>query len=273
METAEPIAIAELLPGHQVHQEKSINPVYKAQVHIDGKGELSAFVKSLPDRELLMECLCAKIGRLLGLPIPRPLLVIAAPDSCPPGHDIKKPLFGSETLEHPSARRFVCPYGEIDRSLYHLFIEKLNNWKQLADAALFDEHFANHDRHGGNYLFDGETLYLIDHGLAFHKIFTHQMSAQDPVPDNDFMSILSRQDEISRRRAYRSLQKTLAKLGQIDIDTTYHHSLYERYADDLDVGKKTLEIYRKRIEYITDIVSEKLGIKTNGNLNKEFGSW
>jgi|GEM_PF-634512 len=269
----EPITVAELLPGYEPYHDKNVNPVYKAQVHTDGQGEISAFVKSIPDHELLMECVCALIGRALGLPIPKPLLVIAAPDSCPARHDIRKPLFGSEAIDHPSARRFVCPSGDIDPHLYQFFCAHLEQWKQLKEAALFDEQIANSDRNGGNYLFDGQQFYLIDHGLAFAGLFHNVISASQPVPDNLFLSILSSQDEVSRKRTQKQLRTPLAALGRVDIQQAYDHSLFNHYADDLSIGENMIEFYRQRIDHISDIMSQQLGIKPHDNLLDAYGTW
>jgi hypothetical protein len=187
----EHITIAELLPGYEPYYEKNVNAVYKAQVHTDDQGEVSAFVKSIPDHELLMECICALIGRALNLPIPKPLLIVAKQDSCPPGHDLNKPLFGCEEIQHPSVRRFVCPNGDVDPHLNQLFIEKITTWKQLVDAALFDEQIANCDRHVGNFLFDGKEFHLIDHGLAMYALFNKAMTIDSPTSNNLFFQILS----------------------------------------------------------------------------------
>ncbi len=267
----EPITIAELLPGYEPYHEKNVNSVYKAQVHTDDQGEISAFVKSIPDHELLMECICALVGRALKLPIPKPLLVIVKPDSCPPGHDLRKPLFGCEEIQHPSVRRFVCPDGDIDPHFYQLFIDKISAWKQLADAALFDEQIANCDRNSGNYLFDGKTFHLIDHGLAMYILFNEAITIDSPIPDNSFLQILAQQDEISRKRSQNQIKPLLAQLGRIDISKAYEFSLFEKYADDPGLGQKMIETYRKRIEYITDIVFTQLGFKPE-NYN-EYGTW
>lgn len=269
----EKITIAELLPSYEAYQHDNVNPVYKAQVHTDSEGEISAFVKSIPDHELLMECVCALLGRSFGLPIPKPLLVVTDPETCPPNHDVSKPLFGCEELQHPSVRRFVCPYGDKDPHLFSFFIAKLKQWKHLHGAALFDEHMANGDRHGGNYLFDGKEFYLIDHGLAFKDLFNGKMSAEMPLNDNSFFSFLAEQDDLSRRRSLNKLKKLLAEFGLLNIDEIYNASLHEAYSDNKALGEKMVDIYLKRIEHITEIVLNQLGFSDPyANIN-EYGSW
>lgn len=47
----------------------------QAQVRLEDT-ETSAIIKRLPERSLAVECLCAQIGRALGLHIPRPMILI-----------------------------------------------------------------------------------------------------------------------------------------------------------------------------------------------------
>lgn len=120
----------------------------RAQVKI-GNEEADAIAKRLPERELLVECLCAQIGRALGLPIPRPMILM----------DAQRELwFGAQRLEHPDLRR------ESDAAHW---APQLAAWKYLPDACAFDGWIANDDRNQGNLLTNGlGDFWLIDHGHA-----------------------------------------------------------------------------------------------------------
>jgi len=120
----------------------SLNITWKAQILSDA-GELSAITKQIPEREILVECLRALLGRAMGLPIPRPMLL----------HDEALGLlFGSEELPHPDLKR---------AQLSLLLVETLlSRWDYLPSAIVFDEWIANPDRHGGNLLADGDSITL-----------------------------------------------------------------------------------------------------------------
>lgn len=153
----------------------SLNITWKAQILSDA-GELSAITKQIPEREILVECLRALLGRAMGLPIPRPMLL----------HDEALGLlFGSEELPHPDLKR---------AQLSLLLVETLlSRWDYLPSAIVFDEWIANPDRHGGNLLADGVGgFWLIDHGLALaenlladQKLNNYLLDFAVSLADND----------------------------------------------------------------------------------------
>lgn len=120
----------------------------QAQVRL-GDTETSAIIKRLPERSLAVECLCAQIGRALGLPIPRPMILI----------DRQRSLwFGAERLPHPDLRQLGAMSA---------LARQLSAWAHLADACAFDGWIANDDRNQGNLLTDGRgRFWLIDHERA-----------------------------------------------------------------------------------------------------------
>jgi hypothetical protein len=149
-------------------------------------GPLGAFLKALPPRELMVECLCALLGRAVGLPIPRP--IVAADDE----HGI---LFGAEQVPHPDLRHTALPSA--------IWTEHLANWKTLPRASAFDGWIANRDRHWGNLLTDGTgEFWLIDHGLALPLGL-----APDAAVQNLLLQVLkaAATDDLKRRRALNGL--------------------------------------------------------------------
>lgn len=153
----------------------NINQTWKADIRSE-EGDFQAIVKDIPERELVVECLCAVLGRRLGLPIPRPMLVEDAELGI---------LFGSEELSHPDLKR-----AELSTYLMTIL---LSDWPRLPLATVFDEWIANPDRHGGNLLWDGNgEFWLIDHGLALadalppeQKLKNYLLDFATALADND----------------------------------------------------------------------------------------
>ena len=126
-------------------------------------GPLGAFLKALSPRELMVECLCALLGRAVGLPIPRP---IVAED------DELGILFGAEQVPHQDLRHIPLPSV--------VWEEHLAKWKTLPRASAFDDWIANSDRHSGNLLTEGSgEFWSIDHGLALPPGLAPDAAAQN----------------------------------------------------------------------------------------------
>jgi hypothetical protein len=124
-----------------------------------GEGSVEAFVKILDAREVLVECVCALLGRARGLNVPEPLVVLVPGAYLSDGAD--KVGFGSVAVAHGSLRPWMANVGDA------AVLRRLRAWAGLVPAACFDEWIANPDRHAGNILFDGkDEFWLIDHGLA-----------------------------------------------------------------------------------------------------------
>lgn len=122
-----------------------------------GDEEISVVAKQLPEKEIICEILCAKLGLLLDLPIPEPLLLV---------NSQKEYLFGSTDIGYPN----LAHYLKIEHD-GELALKLLKKWVHLKKSSFFDELIFNADRHEGNILFDGATFSLIDHGLALHEGF------------------------------------------------------------------------------------------------------
>ncbi len=118
-----------------------------------GNEEVEAYVKCVDERRLLVEFASALLGRLLGLPVPEPVLVFVPAQFGKEGY-----AFGSIAEPHPNMR---------GQPTDGFAFSRLRQWSKLASAACFDEWIANCDRHPGNLLFDGRrNFWLIDHDRA-----------------------------------------------------------------------------------------------------------
>lgn len=142
--------VLRLLPLNNEHKGINDKSTWRATVRTI-EGDLSAIVKKIPDNEIIIEIVCALLGRAIDLPIPRPLIVNDEK------HGI---LFGSQDEGHPDLKHSLIPQDMI--------MGFLSRWAELPKASVFDEWIANYDRHGGNILTNGLEFWLIDHGLALN---------------------------------------------------------------------------------------------------------
>jgi hypothetical protein len=163
-----------MLPGAKSISEESANQVWKAHVETHS-GIVPAYVKWINPRKIYIECLCAILGRYLGLPIPKPILVKIDPDSkiggCSDGL-----AFGSEDTEYPSFNRSIQPKDVPDI---------LGKYSKSVDIGLFDEWIGNWDRNMGNILFDGgKEFFFIDHENAIAR----ELRPDEPAESNQVVS-------------------------------------------------------------------------------------
>lgn len=152
------LLIGTLLPGATAIHNENINPVWRGNV-IVGSYRRTMYVKYVDQRTLAVEVICAVLGRSLGLPMPRPALVMVPVNTI---SNIEQPaiFFGSESVDNPDLKQWLkkdCAQTE----------QNLLSWAKLLDAGCFDEWTANADRHGGNILYGGGSNFaLIDHSEA-----------------------------------------------------------------------------------------------------------
>lgn len=198
----EQVQVGLMLPGSKsFNDNNNINQTYKSHVQTH-EGVVQAYVKLIPNREIYIECVCAVIGRSLGLPIPKPLIVKVnheSLDNIEPGQHLL--AFGSEDSVYPSLKR---------RGIDDELIKKLENFKQTLDIGVFDEWIANPDRHGGNILFDGSKNFtFIDHGLSI----SNNLSADEPTENNIIADTLyTTKSEFEKYKVNREVQSTIIPL-------------------------------------------------------------
>lgn len=165
-----------LLPGATPIHNDNINPVWRGNV-LMGSYRRSMYVKQVDERTLAVEVMCAVLGRTLGLPMPRPALVMAHPETLPV-LDRPTVFFGSESVENPDLKQWLS--NDAENTAHHLL-----NWAKLLDAGCFDEWVANADRHGGNILYGGgKNFALIDHSEAMPSY----LKANEPASSNLLLS-------------------------------------------------------------------------------------
>jgi len=252
------LIVADLLPGFKPIQKAGINPTYHGAAWWEDGNKSPrrgrVYFKAIPPEEIFVECLCALLGQSFGLPVQQPVLLCPEPDCCPPGHDPNVPLFGTLDDGHVSFLQFIDKAETMDRSSMNAILEeRLQRWKHLPRAALFDEQIANNDRHMGNLLFGGGNDFrLIDHGLAFRGI----AKPNERIPLNQLMMFIQNASQKYLEKAEKSLSsKDLKELGSIDLGPLIDMTLHQAYLNGNDTcPKSVLDFYRERINHITSII-------------------
>lgn len=124
---------------------------FRARVRLDRGETVTAIVKLGEGSRIASEAVCAVLARLVGLPVPEPVVVKYG----------ARLGFGSVAVEPSlSLARKLTPNTSAA-------VESLRRWKHAMSTACFDEWVANSDRHDGNILVAGDgELWLIDHDLA-----------------------------------------------------------------------------------------------------------
>jgi hypothetical protein len=167
--------------------EKGVSPLWRTKVRyaIDGSQNTArAYVKKIPDHELVSECFCSVLLSLIGIPTPQPLLVKSDRfwnDDIDRG-DV---LFGTTDADHQSLRMW---YTKCGREALELAIK---SWPKAHELASVDEWILNIDRNMGNLLYDGDNgLVAIDHGRAFGRCEWGSLPGSGVIGENILSEIL-----------------------------------------------------------------------------------
>nr|WP_309915930.1 HipA family kinase [Caballeronia sp. LZ033] len=166
-----------------------------------------AYIKSLDERRLFVELLCAAIGGTMGVPCPSPLLVFVRTGNY--GVTSKQGatlMFGSQAFNHPDVARPLR-----DREL---ILHNLRQAKLLELAGVFDEWIANDDRHDRQILFGSSAGPLfIDHERAMSSA----VSANDSVKNwliDEYISMMNDED---RKKVLSLLRSKAAKAHEVNL--------------------------------------------------------
>lgn len=250
------IVLATLLPGAELLEDNSKNPVWKAPVKtMDQKTEF-VYLKLLEPRRIFAEAICAIIGRQIGLPIPEPILVNLPEhlmfDLVGEKNEGNKVCigFGSKDADYPSLNRVLNIKDD------ELIWAKLRAHTKSLEAAIFDEWIANSDRHWGNLLYDGgDEFIFIDHDLALPD----QAKSSQPIRNNLLFNFISDGiDELSKARIVKKVQDELCdSYSKIDIrncvEICYGQSLIGK--DNID---SIVDFLMERIGFLNGIIKNKL---------------
>ncbi len=188
----EQVDIGIMLPGAQIFNDQNVNPTWKGHVKTHNQ-VVVAFIKQITPQKLYIECVCAILGRSLGLPIPKPLIVKLTADSFPQIPEGQYQLaFGSEDANYPSFRR----HAQNEEAII-----KLEKFSKTLDIGLFDEWIANWDRNVGNILYDGGNEFsFIDHENAVDPNLKFDESAHSNQIVDVIFSVKSEFDKYKLNR-------------------------------------------------------------------------
>jgi hypothetical protein len=162
------IELGHFLPGGApLTSDKGVNETYKGVIEV-GQATLSAYVKLLPDRQLVNELFASVLGRLAQLPVPRGFLVQVQRADYPTSALLQAqgvqtmPAFAVETISYQSLMR------RVDLQSIPARMRLFREWPNWYAAASFDDWIANADRHPGNLLVGAKgEVWLIDHSHCF----------------------------------------------------------------------------------------------------------
>lgn len=246
----EQVKVGLLLPGATSFDDSNVNPTWKGHVKTHDS-VVVAYVKQVTVQELYAECVCAVIGRSLGLPIPKPIIVKvthATFEGIPEGEFAL--AFGSEDAGYPSFRR----YSKSEEAL-----EKLRNYSKALDVGVFDEWVANWDRNVGNILYDGgDEFSFIDHENALDL----SLGEADSAKDNQIIRVIySLKSEFEKHKINRDVDIGITPLYKnfpfsLISEKTYASS----YLPEEQITK-VIEFLENRSGHIKILMNRRLGIR------------
>ncbi|MGK0255189.1 MAG: hypothetical protein ACI9OE_002712 [Mariniflexile sp.] len=246
----EQVEIGVMLPGAQLFNDLNVNPTWKAHVKTHDN-VITAFVKQLSPQKLYIECVCAVLGRYIGLPIPKPIIVKVTSDNFP---DIPKDkfhlAFGSEDANYPSFRR----YAESKEAM-----QKLKKFAKTLDIAVFDEWISNWDRNVGNILYDGGNNFsFIDHENAISPSLSPEASAKD----NQIVDVIyAVQSEFDKYRINREVQSSiLPQYENLPLSILSDKTFASLYLADEEI-LSVITFLEKRIENLGVFFKKRLKLK------------
>lgn len=254
METVE---LVTMLPGAVKIDDQNVNPTWKAHVLHSDDSISVAYVKLIDARKIFTECFCALLGRNMGLPIPKPLLVNVPHDSLTCSIQVGQSCiaFGSADAAYPSFRR---KFNQNQPEAMKL----LKAYSKILDISVFDEWIGNGDRNIGNILYDGKSLFnFIDHELALPK----GLSKDNCANKNQLLSsCFGTLTEFEKHKASKNILNDVhPKMSGIDLKSTLDKCLARIYFNEAD-AEKLKDVVSDRLSTLTHHSDLRIGIKQQG---------
>ncbi|ATI44563.1 HipA family kinase [Vibrio parahaemolyticus] len=251
------VELVTMLPGAQKVDDQNLNPTWKAHVITSEGTDRVAFVKLIEPRKIFVECFCALVGRNLGLPIPKPMVVNVLHDALPCSLPVGTTslAFGSEDASHPSFRRTIQQNEPEAMKL-------IRAYSKILEVSIFDEWISNGDRNIGNILFDGKSIFnFIDHELALPQGTNKDTVASDNQLLRACFGILS---EFEKHRASSKAKKNIKpELDAVDLKTALDNCLPSVYYSSID-ATLIKDILQSRLLTVTNHVDLRIGLKQQG---------
>jgi len=258
--------LANVIPGAKALDDdsKGVNETFVGLIETD-IGKIRAYIKVLDSKQLVNELICSTFGRAVGLPIPEGFIVRVRSEDLPEsemlsGYEGEALIFACADVGYPSLARRMKQDGD------GYLVDLLKSWKHWDSTSIFDEWFANADRHQGNLLVqDAKTVWLIDHG---HALTGPNWSVSDLNPNvqtkNQIADYMFPKLTLPERMIVRSKANAHAnnyKLVDTDVALKSCKANDLLSVDDLSAVNKFIS---ERVDNITDLVSSRLGIPNMG---------
>ncbi|EHZ2549489.1 HipA family kinase [Vibrio vulnificus] len=252
------VEFATMLPGAVPFKDSNRNPTWRAHIRLQNETKV-AFVKLIEPRAIFVECACALLGRALGLPIPKPLVVLITSESLDCFSEGQHVLaYGSEDVKHPSfLRMFTDDYDSA--------FELLSKHPKLLDISVFDEWIANSDRNLANMLFGGkDDIYFIDHELALPKT----LNCDEAADDNQLLRLYySETSEFEKYRIKKQLSTDLFPAYKgVPCALLSQKSHAEKYLDENDVCS-VVEFLTERLEHLNRLFDDRIKLTQRDLVN------
>lgn len=246
----EQVQIGLMLPGASPFNDHNVNPTWKAHVKTH-ESIIVAYVKQVTIQELYVECVCATIGRALGLSIPKPMIVKVTKEVFEGIPDGEYALaFGSEDAGYPSFRR----YSKSEEAL-----EKLKSYSKALDIGVFDEWIANWDRNIGNILYDGgDEFSFIDHENAIDLTLKNTESAKD----NQIVRVIyTIKSEFEKHKLNRDIELGITpQYKDFPLSLVSEKTYASSYLPQEQIIK-VIQFLENRSEQIKILMSKRLGLQ------------
>ncbi|MGK0376782.1 MAG: hypothetical protein ACJA1Z_000586 [Patiriisocius sp.] len=246
----EQVEVGLMLPGAQLFNDLNVNPTWKAHVKTHDN-VITAFVKQLSPQKLYIECVCAVLGRYIGLPIPKPIIVKVTSENFPEIPKNKFNLaFGSEDANYPSFRR----YAESKEAM-----EKLKKFTKTLDIGVFDEWISNWDRNVGNILYDGGNNFsFIDHENAISP----PLNPEDYAQDNQIVNVIyAVQSEFEKYRVNREVQSSiLPQYKDLPLSILSDKTFASSYLTDKEI-LSVITFLEKRVDNLGTFFTQRLQLQ------------
>jgi hypothetical protein len=246
----EQVDVGVMLPGAQLFNDLNVNPTWKAHVKTHNN-VITAYVKQLSPQKLYIECVCAVLGRYLGLPIPKPIIVKVTSENFPEIPEGNFHLaFGSEDACYPSFRR----YAKSNEAM-----EQLKKFAKTLDIGVFDEWISNWDRNVGNILYDGGNNFsFIDHENAISPLLTPEDSAKN----NQIVDVIyAVQSEFEKYRINRDVQSSiLPQYKDLPLSILSDKTFASLYLSDKEIIG-VITFLDKRVENLSTFFTQRLQLQ------------
>ncbi|MCK4843199.1 MAG: hypothetical protein KAT04_15165 [Methylococcales bacterium] len=246
----EQVKIGLMLPGAKSFNDLNVNPTWKAHIKTHDSVVIG-YVKQVSPRNLYIECICAIVGRSLGLSIPKPLIVKVTSDNFKSIPDGQFALaFGSEDADYPSFRR----YAQSEEAL-----GKLKEYSKTIDVGVFDEWVANWDRNIGNILYDGGNSFsFIDHENAIDV----SVAEDEPARANQIIDIIyTVKSEFEKFKLSRDVQTSIIPpYNELPFSILSEKTYASSYLSDEEV-LSVISFLENRVQYLDTLFRKRLRLQ------------